>query len=91
MICVYTPKSKRPALYRYIISRNIETDSKKYIRKAEDAEQAIDKLCNQYGWNYKLDMYDADTRGLEWAKCNVDTNGGTEWNRTLIATKIEKE
>lgn len=65
-------------------------DKKPIIRQAENAEQAIEKLCMQYGWNYTLQMYDADTRGLEWAKCAVDTNGGIEWNRTLIASRVKE-
>lgn len=40
-------------------------------RNAESAVEAMESLADQYGWNIKLHMYDADTRGKEWAEFGV--------------------
>ena len=58
-------------------------------RKAESAEAAIDMLCEQYGWRAKLEQYDADTRGLEWAKCAVDPDGGINYRFAIIADWVD--
>ena len=56
-------------------------------RKATDAVDAISRLCDQYGWEWHLDMIDADTHGNEWAQCSVDTYGGRNWNMTITAVE----
>lgn len=61
---------------------------KSVVRKAETAQDAVEKLCDQYGWGFKLNMYDADTRGLEWAECLADTNGGINYDRIIVAEKL---
>ena len=58
------------------------------IRKAVNAQSAIDKLCDQFGWGCKLDQYDADTRGMEWAVCDADTDGGNNYNIRISAERI---
>lgn len=68
---------------RYKITYNGKT----VIRRGENAEDAIDRLCDQYGWRSKLNQYDADTRGQEWAECSVDTDGGINWAMTILAEK----
>lgn len=60
-------------------------------RWAENAGDAIESICNQYGWRGKLDMYDSDTRGDEWAEYSVDTDGGINYNRRIIAERSEEE
>ena len=65
----------------------LEYNGKKVIRNADSAEAAIEKLCDQYAWRCHLKQYDADTRGKEWAECSVDTEGGINWNLTIIATR----
>lgn len=69
----------------------ISYDGKTVTRNADTAQAAIEKLCDQYGWGYKLKQYDADTRGHEWAECAADTNGGINYNRTIYAEKAENE
>ena len=63
----------------------IRYGGKSATRKAETAQDAIEKLCDQYGWNCKLEMYDSDTRGREWARCYADTTGGINYNRIIDA------
>lgn len=70
---------------KYIITYR----DRRVVRIADSAEHAIDKLCDQYGWRSKLDMYDADTRGKEFAQCSVDTEGGINWNLTIYAERAE--
>lgn len=72
---------------KYIITYR----DKRVVRYADSAEHAIDKLCDQYGWRCRLDMYDADTRGLKCAECSADTDGGINYNITLIAELADEE
>lgn len=44
-------------------------------RKGHDGDDAIQRLCVQYGWSYHVRMVDADTRGRLWVEACVDTNG----------------
>lgn len=62
-------------------------DGKEITRTADTAEEAVEKLCSQYGWRCRLRQYDADTRGHDWAESLVDTEGGTNWNRTILSTR----
>lgn len=73
---------------RYKIRYPFESESEKtIIRRAEDAECAAIKLCNQYGWQPHLKTYDADTRGEEWALYTVETK--TEWEMPLYVEAID--
>jgi len=72
---------------KYIITYR----DRRVVRHADSAEHAINKLCDQYGWRCRLDMYDADTRGMEWAKCSADTEGGINYNVTLFAERADEE
>jgi hypothetical protein len=67
----------------------IEYKSKTIFRLAENAVDAIDRLTNQYGWNYKLNQVDADTRGKEWAEVFCDREGGINYNMRIFAA-VEK-
>lgn len=50
----------------------IHEDEKTYRRTAYSAEDAIERLANQYGWGELHDiMYDADTRGENWCRAHV--------------------
>lgn len=72
---------------KYIISYSRRADMK-MVQTARDgatAHDAIESLCNQYGWRCSLKEYDADTRGREWAVCSADTDGGTVWNLAIHA------
>ena len=62
---------------------------KSVTRIADTAEKAIEKLCDQYGWSFRLRQYDADTCGREWTECAVDTEGGINWNLRVLATLAE--
>lgn len=59
------------------------------IRRAESAEAAVDKLAAQYGWRVKLNMYDAATRGEEWAQVAVDPDGGINYSFAALASLAE--
>lgn len=65
----------------------ITYNGKTVTRRGENAEDSIDRLCDQYGWRYRLNQYDTDTRGDEWAECSVDTDGGINWGMTMLAEK----
>ena len=67
----------------------LEYNGRKVVRNADTAEKAVEKLCDQYGWRCMLKQYDADTRGLKWAECVVDTDGGINWNLTILASRKE--
>lgn len=56
-------------------------------RTADTAENAIIKLCDQYGWRGRLHQYDADTRGREWAEVFADPEGGINFSIRIIAVK----
>lgn len=58
-------------------------------RRAANAVDAIERICDQYGWRGKLEMYDADTRGDEWAEYSVDTDGGINYNRRIVAVRSD--
>ena len=44
-------------------------------RKGHDGDDAIRRLCNQYGWTRAIRLVDADTRGHLWVEACIDTNG----------------
>ena len=67
----------------------IDTGTTVHVRHAETAQAAAEKLCNQYNWGYRLKMYDADTRGREWAIVAVDTSGGINYNCALTVTRAQ--
>ena len=67
----------------------IEFRGKRFVRSGETAQEAIEKLCDQYGWRFNLHMYDADSRGLDWANGAVDTNGGINYNAHIFASRKE--
>ena len=56
----------------------IELNGKTYKYNAENCDQAMDKLSNRKVFgnnltcNISLKMYDADTRGENWAQYDVD-------------------
>lgn len=54
-------------------------------RKGVTAQGAIEKLCDQYNWSVRLKMYDADTRGRQWADMHYDPNGGINYNYRIFA------
>lgn len=54
-------------------------NKKTQVRWGEDAVDAIERMCDQYGWFFRsLKMFDADTRGEEWAICIVERYLWTE-------------
>lgn len=67
----------------------LQYNGKTVTRNADTAQEAVEKLCDQYGWRCTLKQYDADTRGHEWAECAADTEGGINWNLTILATRKE--
>lgn len=76
---------------RYLIEYERDGKTVKTVRKAEDAGQAIQKMCEQYGWGCRERMVDADTRGKEWAKWAADTEGGINYDLTIVAVKKGEE
>ena len=54
-------------------------------RNAEKADDALEAICNQYGWGFRLKMISADDCGLEWATALADTDGGINYNLRLEA------
>lgn len=75
---------------KYVITYERGEKKIKTSRIAENAEEAIDKLCDQYGWRNKLDLYDADTRGLEWSRHKVATDYSINWDLIIMAVKEEQ-
>jgi uncharacterized cysteine cluster protein YcgN (CxxCxxCC family) len=71
------------------VKYTLEYNGRKVVRIADTAQAAVEKLCDQYGWRCTLKQYDADTRGLEWAECAVDADGGINWNLTILASRKE--
>lgn len=67
----------------------LKYSDKKVYRFGEDAIDAVDKLCDQYGWSFSVNMFDAETRGSEWAECRADKDGGINY-RTIILATLEK-
>jgi hypothetical protein len=55
------------------------------IRYADDACDAIEKLCDQYGWGCAVYMYDSSTSGKAWAQFQYDRNGGINYNGMMTA------
>lgn len=66
-----------------MIRYKLQYNGHEIIRKGLDAIDAIERLCDQYGWNYRVHMVDADHGKYEWAECQVDTNGGINWNMMI--------
>ena len=67
-----------------MIRYKLHYNGKEIIRKGLDAIDAIERLCDQYGWNYRVSMVDCDRGKYSWASCQVDTEGGINWNMTII-------
>ena len=59
-------------------------------RKANNAVEAINKLTNQYCWNWEVSLIDADTCGNEWCVGIVDRDGGINCNMRIVATLIDR-
>lgn len=57
-------------------------------RFGDSARDAVERLCDQYGWRCHLRQYDADTCGQMWAECDVDTDGGINYNLAVLAEKV---
>ncbi len=66
----------------------IEYGVKAQVRCADNAEAAIERLCDQYGWNYRVKLVDADTRGEECCEALIDTEGGINYGLRAVATRI---
>ena len=64
----------------------IEFRGKQFIRTGMTAQEAIEKLCDQYGWRFRINMFDAETRGRKYAKGGVDTDGGINYNDAAYAS-----
>lgn len=60
---------------RYEIKFERNGTEHRFVRLAESATEAADKLCDQYGWEWKYGLIDADTRGIEWAELPVAFDG----------------
>ena len=58
---------------------------KNITRKARDAVDAVEKICNQYGWSYKVKLIDAHTCGKEWTECLIDRDGGINYSQRVVA------
>lgn len=56
---------------RYEIKFERNGTERRFVRVAESATEAAEKLCNQYGWEWKYGLVDADTRGIESAELPV--------------------
>lgn len=54
-------------------------------RNAEKAADALEVICNQYLWGFRLKMISADDGGLEWTTALADTNGGINYNLYMEA------
>lgn len=59
-------------------------------RKAETAADAIEKLCDQYGWSCSVSMISADN-GIEWAVCKAATDGSINYDLRIQADIINQE
>lgn len=76
---------------RYKITYERNGKTVEIIRHAENAPAAVEALCDQYGWREKLDLYDADTRGLEWSRHKVATDYSINWDLIIMAVKEEQD
>lgn len=63
---------------------------KTVVRRGASAQDAVERLCDQFGWRCRLRQYDADTRGMVWAECDVDPDGGINWDFAVLAYLMEK-
>lgn len=52
---------------KYIISYERNGRQIKTSRRASSAAAAVEALCNQYGYEYRIKQIDADTYGKTWA------------------------
>ena len=68
----------------------IEYRDKTVFRYAKNAVEALNKITDQYGWNYRINQIDADTRGGEWAEAICDREGGINYNMRIFAV-VEKQ
>ena len=75
--------------YKITYQKKEDQNDKVVRRIADNAQDALEKLCNQYGWGYKLTMYDADTRGAEWAQFYIDPTGGINYEFLALAERDE--
>lgn len=66
---------------RYEIKFERKGVEHRFVRLAETACEAADKLCDQYGWDWKLGLIDADTRGQESAELRV---AFTDFNSSIV-------
>lgn len=73
------------------VKYNIDFRGKRFVRSGMTAQEAIENLCDQYGWRFNLHMYDAYGRGFVWANGTVDTNGGINYNEPIYAESKEEQ
>ena len=70
-------------MHKYIIRYG----AVKIISYADTAADTVRKLCNRYGWSYRINMYDCDTKGKEWAELYIDKTGGINYAVRCVAKK----
>ena len=75
---------------RYKITYERDGKSVTIYRRAENAPEAVERLCDQYGWRESMELYDADTRGLEWSKHKAATDYSINWDLIILAEKEEQ-
>lgn len=63
----------------------------KTSRKANSPAEAVEKLCEQYGYECKVNQFDADTYGKKWAEVEVrkPEYGYHSWIFTALAELAE--
>ena len=59
------------------------------IRIAENAMEAVGKLCQQYQWRWKLHLMDAETRGETICNGFIDKDGGFDYKCYVVAKLCE--
>jgi len=64
----------------------IEYDGKHLWRRGDNAFEAVQRLCRQYGWSAKLVQHDAEEKGNLWAECLIDKEGGINYSLRLMAS-----
>lgn len=74
---------------KYLISYKRNGKQVYATRSGDCATEAIDKLCNQYKWNWKVGLVDADTRGKQWTSAYVDEDGGINYNLFVLCKERE--
>lgn len=57
------------------------------VRHADNACDAIENLCGQYGWGCYFMMFD-ETGGNEWAQYKYDRSGGNNCDGVMTAIVI---